>query len=220
MPENHERDALQQRIRELEEQLRQMSGKHRHDLNNMLMAMRGHLHMARLEIPAASELEKRIECVHEALEKAIAINNGTRGNPALSSTAPAVTAAVSKRILIVEDDPLMREMLKLTLQKAGYKTLTANNGDDALQLLHSSPRDIGLVLLDYTLPTLSGIETFTLMKNSRPALRGLLISGRFDKQIEETALKNGMAGFIPKPCNIQLLLDTVRQQIAAGPATL
>ena len=215
MSENHDIDSLLLRVRELEEQLISQAVKRNHDLNNKLMAMRGHLYLARLETPDKSTLMDRLNHVQEALDEAIAISSSTRTGPVPASPAATLSTPDGGCILIVEDDPLMREMLRLTLTKIGYKTLVSGEGNEALQLFRSSHENIRLVLLDLTLPTISGIETFALMRALQPALRGLLISGYIDPNMEKEALKNGFSGFIPKPCEVQHLVETVKQHMSA-----
>jgi two-component system NtrC family response regulator len=73
-----------------------------------------------------------------------------------------------KTILIIDDDNLILMMLKQTLSKAGYRTLTVSSGEEGIALLATTHAD--LVLTDYLMPGMSGIEVLNLIKQKKPLL--------------------------------------------------
>src|SRR5262249_12062411 len=83
----------------------------------------------------------------------------------------------SRTVLVVDDQAMVRNVPRRTLERAGYRVLQAENGRAALELLKTEHQDVGLVLLDLTMPEMNGEETFTLMHDYWPALRVLLSSG-------------------------------------------
>jgi two-component system, cell cycle response regulator CpdR len=82
-----------------------------------------------------------------------------------------------RRALVVDDDPLMRELIASMLEALGCDTLTARSGRDALGQL-ASDRSIEMLFADINMPGLSGIELAERARDFRPELRILLVSGR------------------------------------------
>ncbi|MDD5261548.1 MAG: response regulator [Methylacidiphilales bacterium] len=194
-----------------------------HDLNNNLMAIRGHIYLALLEAPKESKLRLHLEQIHEAVQSAISISAEMEGTPSSSHEPipdpPETPPAKAKgTILIAEDDAMMRDMLKFTLEKTGYTVLTASDGEVAVNLYRQSAADIQLVLLDLTMPKLNGIEAFTEMKRINPKATGLLISGFPEREINQQARDNGFAGYIHKPCSLGDMLAVIHGAIPDSPS--
>jgi two-component system, cell cycle response regulator CpdR len=82
-----------------------------------------------------------------------------------------------RRALVVDDDPLVREVLVSMLEELGCETLTARSGTDALGRL-ANDKAIELMLADINMPGLSGTELAKRARDFRPDLRVLLLSGR------------------------------------------
>lgn len=78
-------------------------------------------------------------------------------------------------ILLVEDDPLVSDMLKQILQRASHDVIIANNGDEATELLKKMMPDI--LITDIIMPKKSGITLITEIKNRHPGLEIIAISG-------------------------------------------
>ena len=71
-----------------------------------------------------------------------------------------------KKILVIDDDTLMRRSMAYNLEQAGYKTFTAANAEDGLEIVRNSPPD--LVLLDIGLPEMDGLEAIKQIKSISP----------------------------------------------------
>src|SRR5579871_3420200 len=84
---------------------------------------------------------------------------------------------MARRALVVDDDPLTRELIASMLEEAGCETLTARSGTDALVEL-GRDESIDILLADINMPGLSGIELAEQAHDFRPDLRILLLSGR------------------------------------------
>jgi DNA-binding NtrC family response regulator len=83
-----------------------------------------------------------------------------------------------KTILVVDDDPFIITAVQLILDKGGeYDILTAASGSKALQQSRDFPGEIHLLLSDFQMPGMSGIDLATAMTMDRPALKVLLMSG-------------------------------------------
>jgi CheY-like chemotaxis protein len=119
-----------------------------------------------------------------------------------------------KRILMVEDEPNNMKLLRDLLQKFGYETIEAADGEEGVELTRKIKPD--LVLMDIMMPRLDGLEATRILKadistKNIPvvALTAFAMSG--DK---ERALEAGCDGYITKPVDVHGLLKTVEQFLA------
>ncbi|MEZ5100409.1 MAG: PAS domain-containing protein [Thermoleophilia bacterium] len=104
--------------------------------------------------------------------------------PAPAATRPpaqrgedAAVPALAGTVLIVDDEPEVREVARLVLEPVGLATLQAANGREALELLRRRPGEIDLVLLDMTMPELDGAETLGALRQLAPGLPVIVSSG-------------------------------------------
>ena len=121
--------------------------------------------------------------------------------------------ALSRTILLVEDETLLRKITGDTLRDAGYRVLEASDGVDALEILRGNA-DIGLLITDIKMPRLDGYQLTRAALEIHPELQVVLVSG-YDpvpQQIHDAKIR-----IIPKPFDFDLLLILVRTIL--GPAT-
>ncbi len=102
-------------------------------------------------------------------------------------------------ILIVDDEESVRAVARLSLEKAGFEVQTASNGVEGLELFKRHMNEISLVLLDMTMPRMSGEETFAEMRKINPGVKVLLTSGYNEQDATSRFTGMGLAGFIQKP---------------------
>jgi DNA-binding response OmpR family regulator len=112
------------------------------------------------------------------------------------------------RILAVEDDPAILRMLERGLVAAGHQVLTADNGEDGALLAIDEGVDV--VLLDISLPELSGHEVLTRIRARRPALPVLMLTARDDLDNKVRALDAGADDYLTKPFAFEELLARIR----------
>jgi two-component system response regulator AtoC len=113
------------------------------------------------------------------------------------------------RILLVDDDPTQRELLRGFLANQNYSTSTAANGEDAVQMIRNG--HFHLVLLDYRMPGRTGEKILEEIKAINPLVRAIMITAYGDVNTAVTVLKLGAEEFLEKPLDLSLLLDKVRQ---------
>ncbi len=111
----------------------------------------------------------------------------------------------SKKILIIEDEKDERELIETFFTKAGFLVKTAPNGKKALKLMETFIPN--LVLLDYMMPHLTGLQIFPKLKKIFPFIKVIVLTGKGSEEIAVQALKMGMDDYITKPFN----LETVRK---------
>ena len=115
------------------------------------------------------------------------------------------------KILIVDDEQVLREMTRTILESFGYEILMAENGRKALEVIAGNPSAIDMVLLDMIMPGLTCKETIKGIQNRAPALKILLTSGfSEDKRIREL-MDMGVEEFIRKPFTLQKLTEAVKR---------
>ena len=119
---------------------------------------------------------------------------------------------MAKKILIVDDEPELVQALQIRLKQAGYKVLSAYNGDECLKLVRKKP---DLILLDIMMPTLSGIEVCQLLKEG-PKLKNIPIIFLTAKDTKEDRIKGLSAGadeYIVKPFYSEDLLNKIKKAL-------
>ena len=103
------------------------------------------------------------------------------------------------RILVVEDELQVREMLDAMLSIEGHAVTTANGGNQALAIYGKRWRDIDLVILDMVMADMSGYETFFALQRINPSVKVLISSGYGSEGKVQDMLKNGALGLLQKP---------------------
>jgi DNA-binding NtrC family response regulator len=114
-------------------------------------------------------------------------------------------------VLVVDDDPMLRRLLDLGLQRAGFVVRLASDGKEAVESYRRQPP--GIVLMDVQMPGADGAETLALLREFDPHLRCCLMTGGTSYSTEEL-LKMGALRVIEKPFNLERLAQTLRQALA------
>jgi CheY-like chemotaxis protein len=115
-----------------------------------------------------------------------------------------------RRILLIDDDFVLQEILSLTLAAEGYMVVTAGNGYDAIARLRSC-EPVDLILLDLSMPGMDGPQ-FREAQKATPCLSGIpivIFSG--SEQAEQIATKLGAVACLRKPAGSTELLETIRR---------
>jgi YesN/AraC family two-component response regulator len=116
------------------------------------------------------------------------------------------------RIMIVEDEPLLRDTLEQLLQFSGFTVVTAGNGKEALDKL--AQHDVDLVLSDIKMPVMDGVELLRHIRVSHPGLKVIFFSAFADISHAE-ALRMGALDLLSKPVRIESLIETIRSNLSA-----
>jgi len=118
-------------------------------------------------------------------------------------------------ILLVEDDEMMRETVRLLLEQDGWTILTATNGAEGLAVAREHKYELSLVIADLVMPVMSGREMVREMRSEQPGVRIIIMSGYDNFAITNDPYTDGLL-WLEKPFKPQQLFDTVR---AAVPST-
>jgi two-component system cell cycle sensor histidine kinase/response regulator CckA len=130
------------------------------------------------------------------------------------SSEDSVEPQGSGRILIVDDEAGVRRLLKAILERRGYSVITAADGAQAIDVFKREGSQIDLVLLDLTMPIMSGEETFRELHRMRPNTPVLLSSGFNESETVQRFSGKGLAGFVQKPYTARQVTEIIRQTLS------
>lgn len=134
------------------------------------------------------------------------VPDSSAGDGVVSSVAKSPTTG--GKVLLVEDDPLVAKVARNLLASAGYEVLRAGDGEAALALYDAHAAEIGLVLSDVMMPKLSGVQMAVRLRERRPSLPIVLMSGYTQDELERPH-GLGEIVFVPKPFTATGLLEAV-----------
>jgi two-component system response regulator PilR (NtrC family) len=132
----------------------------------------------------------------------------------MSTATQPVPAEVDRRpprILVVDDERSMRELLAIVLRREGYEVLLAENGRTAVDLLEREPVD--LLISDIKMPDLSGVEVLRAAKKIDQDILGIMITAFASTESAVEAMRLGACDYLSKPFDIDLLKMKVREKI-------
>lgn len=114
-------------------------------------------------------------------------------------------------VFVIDDEPVIRELASEILEICGYSVITASDGPEALDVFREKCGSIKLVLLDLTMPGMSGIEILAELQKIAPGVKVLMSSGFVHDERIGKAASSGAAGFIHKPYTMEKLSETVHR---------
>jgi DNA-binding NtrC family response regulator len=118
-------------------------------------------------------------------------------------------------VLIVEDEQRMRELLLRSLTNWGFDASAARSAEEAMRTVDAAPPDI--VLLDLNLPGMNGMEFFQSLRQKRPEVQGIVLTGFANIEAAKQAVHMDMVEFLTKPCHlgeVEQALDRAMRRIA------
>jgi len=130
-----------------------------------------------------------------------------------ASTARIETPAENRppRILVVDDERSMRELLAIVLRREGYEVLLAENGRSAIQTLEKEPVDI--LISDIKMPDLSGVDVLRAAKQIDQDILGIMMTAFASTETAVEAMRLGACDYLSKPFDVDLLRMKVREKI-------
>ena len=137
-------------------------------------------------------------------------------SPAVTVQSPE-TAPRRGRVLVVDDEPLIRSTAHGMLARLGYEVMTATNGREGLELFGHERGGFDFVLLDVVMPEMNGTDCFRAMKQLVPGVRVLLSSGYTRDTDLGQLVEEGVRGFLRKPYGITQLGEAIALVMADRP---
>ena len=120
------------------------------------------------------------------------------------------------RILLVDDDDLLRSSVAAILNHLGYEVATAFDGQDAVEYYRKFGKSIDLIIMDLTMPRLNGAESFKLIKKINPDVKVILSTGYSPSDKTQNMLNGGMIDFIQKPYIAKQLSYVIAKALGNG----
>jgi DNA-binding response OmpR family regulator len=125
------------------------------------------------------------------------------------------TQGGTETLLVVEDEEMLCELLRNTLEAAGYTVLSASDGEQAVSMYESLADDIALVITDIGLPRMSGHEVFRRLRAMKPQARVIIATGYIEPDAKSNLLALGAKHILQKPYLPEEVLRSVREALTS-----
>jgi PAS domain S-box-containing protein len=136
-----------------------------------------------------------------------AIPRPAKGQPAESAHVAEEGSGI---VLIIDDEPVVRRMARMALERNGYSVLVAHDGPTAIDIFRRHPGKISLAVLDLSMPGMSGEETLPELRKIRPEVMVLVSSGYNESEVMSMFQGQQVSGFIQKPYTAIEIGDKVK----------
>jgi PAS domain S-box-containing protein len=138
---------------------------------------------------------------------------GSTGEIDETPTDLVLYPAGTETVLLAEDDPDVREIVKSLLSEAGYKVISAGSGSEALRIFSDLIDTIDLLILDAVMPGKNGIDVFMQARNESPEVKAIMMSGYTSEVMVVNGLIERGLRFLQKPVNPSEFLRAVRETL-------
>ncbi len=135
--------------------------------------------------------------------------------------APPESAASSRSrgvVLVIDDEVIVRQMARTALERQGFEAVLASGGKEGIGLFAQDPAAYSLVVLDLSMPGLSGPEVLQELQQLRPDIPVLVTSGHTESHTREIFAGRKVAGFLQKPFSAQVLVARISAALEQNPA--
>jgi two-component system chemotaxis response regulator CheY len=122
------------------------------------------------------------------------------------------------KVLIIDDESDVRDVLKFHLSENNYKIIEAENGEEGIELLKSGDNlsNVGVIICDIRMPKVNGIECIQYIRQEAPGIPIIVVTGFPDTQMAVNLLNEGVKEYLVKPVEKEKLVATVERLVAAG----
>ena len=123
-------------------------------------------------------------------------------------------SSASRSVFIVDDHMTIQKMLSDLLGCLGYNTLTASDGEEAVELYKEKQEQIGIVLLDLVMPGMNGVSTLHKLREINPNVKVIICSAYFQPEQVPEIRENSISGFLNKPYSITTLSEKMEEVLS------
>lgn len=119
------------------------------------------------------------------------------------------------RVLVVDDEPSIRKLVKLSLTKAGYEVVEAQDGEEAIKALNSgdNPLMVDTILCDIRMPKVNGIEAIAYFRTQYPTVPVVVMTGYPDVDLAVSLMRQGVLDYLVKPVSKDELLSVISKSV-------
>jgi DNA-binding NtrC family response regulator len=134
------------------------------------------------------------------------------GANASPKPAPAAVADLKARgaVLVIDDEEIVRRIARAALDQMGYEVIEAENGVQAVELFRTRHAEVSVVILDLTMPVMSGEETLRKLRAIDPQVKVILSSGFNEADATKHFAGKNLAGFLQKPYTLTRLNERLQ----------
>jgi signal transduction histidine kinase/integral membrane sensor domain MASE1/ActR/RegA family two-component response regulator len=137
------------------------------------------------------------------------------GSPT-GDTLPAKSASHRGTVLVVEDEQPMVLLLTNALVKAGYQSIIAMDGEEAIELYRQNRDKIDIVLMDLGLPKVTGADVIRFMKKQDPTTKIIVTTGYLEPELKSELFGTGVKDYIHKPYSVDAVIKTVQSALSSA----
>ena len=140
--------------------------------------------------------------------------------PVMASRSPEATGEEwrgSGTVLLIDDEEIVRSVTRKMIEQLGFRLLTAADAREGVDLFRQHADEIDLVLLDMTMPHMSGDEVYREIRRISPQAKVILSSGYNEQEATSRFTSKGLAGFIQKPYGLDKLREKLREVLEGEP---
>jgi two-component system chemotaxis response regulator CheY len=119
-------------------------------------------------------------------------------------------------ILVVDDDPAIRRLIRFILENVGYDVLEAEDGQEAINVLNSgeTPMVVDLIITDLNMPQVDGFEAIASFQKEYSSIPVIVLTGIGDPEVETSFMRQGVSDYLLKPIDVKALMASVTDAIA------
>lgn len=119
------------------------------------------------------------------------------------------------RVLVVDDEPDVRKAVRLTLTKAGYEVVEAEDGQKGIEAIKSgyNPLKLDVVICDIQMPKINGMEAIAYFRSQFPSVPVIVITGKPNLQGATTLFKQGIVEYLLKPVAPEKIIEVVNKAV-------
>ena len=128
-----------------------------------------------------------------------------------------VASSTKGKVLIIDDEADVREVLRLHLESVNLNVIEAENGEEGIKLMKSGANllQVGLILCDIRMPKVNGVEAIEYLKENAPSIPIIVVTGYPDSELAVSLLKKGVKDYLVKPVEKEKLLAKVKEALSA-----
>lgn len=166
------------------------------------------------DIETAESLWRQVGCPEETWMWSPGMKDWTPMGEVLDSALPSQKGTDRIKVLAVDDDPVMLQMIKYVLEEEGYQVSTARDVVPACRMLDELPLDhFALVVTDYQMPGGSGLDLVRWIKQRNESLQVVLLTAQDDKELVKSGLRAGIFDFLEKPLDPERFTQSVKKAV-------
>ena len=121
------------------------------------------------------------------------------------------------RVLVIDDEPEVRKIVHLALEKNGYDVVEAEDGEKAIEAIRSgdNPLLTDVIICDVRMPKINGVEAVAFFREQFPSVPIIVLTGYPDMQLATSFIKQGVMEYLVKPVEKEKLVESVDKAMAA-----